>query len=112
MLRSDSASVYVFSIRLSLLVVPQSDGGVREVTSTTITVNDEGQPVVLIHKGEEALAVLPEPIPVGDTVFGHATLVYGFHVAPAGRERFVTVPRQEVTGFASPGSGGEKANGE
>jgi hypothetical protein len=82
------------------------------VTSTTTVVNDEGQPVTLVHRGEDALAVLPDLIPVGDTVFGHATVVYGFQVEAAGRERFVPIPQQEVGGYGSPSADGAAPVGE
>ncbi len=112
MLRSESASIYVFSVRVSMLVVPRTDGGVREVHSTTTVTNDDGQPVVFVHRGEETMAVLPDPIPAGDTVFGHAVVAYGFQVEPAGRERTVTIPHQEVEGFGSHSTEGHTAAGE
>jgi hypothetical protein len=97
MIRSETASVHVFSVSVRLLVVPASTGSVREVSATTEIVNDQGEPVIFVHKGEDVMAVLPDPPAPGDTVFGHATVRYGFVPELAGRERFVEIHKQEVT---------------
>jgi len=51
MVRSETASVHVFSIYVQLLVVPETTGSIREVSGTTRVVNDEGQPVLFVHRG-------------------------------------------------------------
>ena len=94
--RSDSVNAYIFSIHVRLLVVPASDGSIREVSSHTTMTNDQGQPVTYVHKGDEAFAVLPEALPVGDSVFGNAVVFYGFSRDPAGREKPVNIPSQQV----------------
>jgi hypothetical protein len=97
MVRSETASVHVFSIYVRLLVVPETTGSIREVSGTTTVVNDEGQPVLFVHRGEEVLAVLADPLTPGDTVIGHATVRYGFLPEPAGRDRVIEIKNQKVT---------------
>jgi hypothetical protein len=94
--RSETASVFISSIQVKLLVVPAGEGGVRELSATTRYVSDDGQEAVFVHRGENALAGLKETVPTGDTVFGHAVVRYGFLVDQSGRERLVSVPRQTV----------------
>ena len=95
LLRSDTASVNVFSVHCQLLVVPHSDGGIGDLGTSTF-VNDEGEPVMFVHRGEEVLAALDEPLQPGDTILGHATVRYGFLAEQPGRDRLVEIPSQEV----------------
>lgn len=99
-LRSETANVHLFSIRISLAIFPANSGSHRDVSGVTTVTNDEGQPVTYVHAGETTFAVLADPIDAGDTVFGHALVRYGFGPEAAGRERFVEIPSQEVTTFA------------
>jgi hypothetical protein len=99
-LRSETASVHVFSIYVRLLVVPATNGSLREISSMTKIVNDEGQPVIFVHQGTDAMAVLEDPLSPGDTVMGHAMVRYGFVPELAGRERIVQIETQQVTSVA------------
>ncbi|MEU2348795.1 hypothetical protein [Modestobacter sp. NPDC049651] len=96
-IRSESASVYVFSANIKLLVVPATTGTVREVQATVRIADDDGTSGAFVHQGDELLAPLPEILEPGDTVFGHATVTYSFGTEPPGRERFIEVGRQQVT---------------
>jgi hypothetical protein len=94
--RSETASVHVFSIYVQLLVVPDGSGSVRELSGTTTVVGDEGEPVLFVHQGAEAMAFLTQPLTPGDTVIGHATVRYGFVPEQVGRERVIEISRQQV----------------
>lgn len=97
MVRSETASVHLFSIYVQLFVVPKAAGTLREVSGTTTVVNDEGDSVLFVHQGDEALAVLAEPLTPGDTVVGHATVRYGFLPEQVGRDRVIEIKGQRVT---------------
>jgi hypothetical protein len=96
--RSETASVYVFWMYVRLFVVPDT-GSIREISGSTQMENDEGDPALFLHQGEEAMAVLAEPLSPGDIVMGHATVRYGFQTAPVGRDRFIEIKHQSVTGI-------------
>lgn len=93
--RSVTASVYVFSIHVRLLVVPES-GGVREISGTTTMTGDDGAPALYVHRGEEALAFISERLNAGDTVIGHGMVSYGFQTEPTARERQFLVESQTI----------------
>ncbi len=98
--RSDTANVHVFAVHVRLLVVPATNGSIREVSNTTTSKNDSSQPLAFLHRGDETWAFLAEPLTPGDTVFGHAVVRYGFAPEPAGRERWVEISSQQVTHIA------------
>lgn len=92
MLRPVSFNAFVHQVDLKLLLVPDSDGSIREAASTTSTTDGP----LLIHAGDMAPAFLKDTIAASGHVMGQALVTYSLSEDGERFERMVSVGAQPV----------------